>query len=112
VFRYTVPQNQSHYAVTYRSRFSDKGDAGPSTAYHGEVAIDPATGAILRLSVQAEPPLEAPIFCGDMMVGYGPVEIGGKTYTCPLRRVSIWLGGMELYGLANRLGSLFLFELP
>jgi len=25
----------------------------------------------------------------DIMIEYGPVEIGGKTYVCPLRSVSI-----------------------
>jgi hypothetical protein len=29
------------------------------------------------------------ILRGDIMVEYGPVEIGGKTYTCPIRSVSI-----------------------
>ena len=53
------------------------------------MAIDPATGTILRLTVQAEQPLGSPVLQSDIMVEYGPVEIGGKTYTCPVRSVSI-----------------------
>jgi hypothetical protein len=59
------------------------------TGYHGEVAIDPATGTILRVTVQAEQPLGSPILQSDIMVEYGPVAIGGKTYTCPVRSVSL-----------------------
>jgi hypothetical protein len=72
------------------------------------VAIDPATGTILRLTVQADPQLGSPIFEGDIMVEYGPVEIGGKTYTCPIRSVSISLDaeglsdGMGPFGLSVR----------
>jgi hypothetical protein len=91
VFRYRVPKNQSHYSVAFHGLSSDKGDANPATGYLGEVAIDPATGTILRLTVQADLALDSPILRGDVMVEYGPVEIGGKTYTCPIRSVSISL---------------------
>jgi hypothetical protein len=82
---------------------SDKGDAEVATGYHGEVAIDPSTGTILRLTVQADLPFGSPILEGDMMVEYGPVEIGGKTYTCPVRSVSI---SLTMEGLAGGTGSL------
>jgi hypothetical protein len=58
-----------------------------ATGYQGEVAIDPATGTIPRLTVQADLAFDSTIFRGDIMVEYGPVEIDGKTYTCPIRRV-------------------------
>ncbi len=91
VFRYRVLKNQSHYSVAFQGLFSDKADANPATGYLGEVAIDPASGTILRLTVQADLALDSPILRGDVMVEYGPVEIGGKTYTCPIRSVSISL---------------------
>jgi hypothetical protein len=91
VFRYTVPEDRSHYSVGFHGTSSNAGDAKAVTGYHGEVAIDPETGAILRLTVQADPALGSPIFRGDIMVEYGAVEIGDKTYTCPLRSVSISL---------------------
>lgn len=82
VFRYCVPEDQSHYSVA-------AGFAEQAGGYHGEVAIDPATGAILSLTVMANPLPGSRIVRGDVMVEYGPVEIGGKTYTCPIRSVSI-----------------------
>jgi hypothetical protein len=64
------------------------------------VAIDPATGTILRLTVQAEQPLSSLILQSDIMVEYGPVAIGGKTYTCPVRSVSMGeAGSMGVPGL-------------
>ena len=89
VFRYRVPKEQSHYSVGTHGLSSDEGVAAQVSGYHGEVAIDPATGTILRVTVQAEQPLSSPILQSDIMVEYGPVEIGGKTYTCPVRSVSL-----------------------
>jgi hypothetical protein len=82
VFRYTVPENQSHFSVA-------AGFAEQAGGYHGDVAIDPITGAILRLTVKADPLLGSSTVRADIMVEYGPAEIGGKTYTCPIRSVSI-----------------------
>jgi hypothetical protein len=76
------------------------GAAAPQTAtepypfkepprYYGEIAIDPASGAILRLALQADLKSTTPVVRSDIMIEYGPVEIGGKTYICPVRSVSI-----------------------
>jgi hypothetical protein len=89
VFRYRIPQAQSHYSVGFRDPFGGKPGSEPATGYHGELAIDPASGTVIRLTVQAEEPLNSPILQGDIMVEYGLVEIGGKIYTCPVRSVSI-----------------------
>ena len=58
-------------------------------AYHEEIAIDPESGAVLRLEVQTDPKSTTPLARSDIMIEYGPVEIGGNTYICPLRSVSI-----------------------
>jgi hypothetical protein len=89
VFRYRVPKEQSHYSVGTHGLSSDEGDAAEVSGYHGEMAIEPATGTILRVTVQAEQPLGSPIRQSDIMVEYGPVAIGAKTYTCPVRSVSM-----------------------
>jgi hypothetical protein len=89
VFRYRVPKEQSHYSVGTHGLSSDEGEAAQVSGYHGEMAIDPATGTILRVTVQAEQPLSSPIRQSDIMVEYGPVAIGAKTYTCPVRSVSM-----------------------
>ena len=99
VFRYSVPQEKSHYSIGIRGHSGDKRDAEQATGYHGEVAIDPASGTILFLTVQADQPLGSPILRSDIMVEYGPVELGGKTYTCPIRSVEIGLDSMEFMGV-------------
>jgi hypothetical protein len=99
VFRYRVPKEQSHYSVGTHGLSSDEGVAAQVSGYHGEVAIDPATATILRVTVQAEQPLGSPILQSDIMVEYGPVAIGGKTYTCPVRSVPISMRGMGIMGV-------------
>jgi hypothetical protein len=91
VFQFVVPEDKSHYAVAFRGlRGDDESDAiHQPAAYHGEITIDPATGTILRLTVASDREPSLPIVRGDVMVEYGPVEIGGKTYICPVRSVSI-----------------------
>jgi hypothetical protein len=95
VFRYRVPQDQSHYSVGFHGLSTGEANAEQTTGYHGEITIDPVTGTIVRVTVQAEQPLGSPILQSDIMVEYGPVEIGGKTYTCPVRSVSISMGDMR-----------------
>jgi hypothetical protein len=91
VFRYAVPKETSHYAVNLSNppNSSGLGAFRRVTGYHGEVAIDPVSGVIVRVTVQADlnPPL--PILRADILVEYGPVVIGGKTYVCPVKSVSI-----------------------
>jgi hypothetical protein len=66
------------------------------SGYTGEFAVDPATGAIMRLAIQAdldedrEP--QAPLVRSALMVEYGPVEIAGRRYILPQRSVSISRG--------------------
>jgi hypothetical protein len=99
VFRYRVPKEQSHYSVGTHGLAGDQSDAAQVSGYHGEMAIDPANGTILRVTVQAEQPLGSPIRQSDIMVEYGPVAIGGKTYTCPVRSVSMAeMGSMVVLG--------------
>ncbi|HEY1575612.1 MAG TPA: VWA domain-containing protein [Terracidiphilus sp.] len=87
VFRFKVAQEESHYAVS-GSPFEA---IGP-TAYHGEIGIDPDSGTILRLVLEADPVLGSSMERADIMVEYGEVSIGGKPYTCPVRSVSFSIG--------------------
>ena len=91
VFRYSVPQDQSHYEVKYCC-FSNTNswhifETHPS--YHGEISVDPDTGAILRLTIQTDIPPNHPIYRADVLVEYAPVEIAGQQYVCPTKSVSI-----------------------
>ena len=89
VYEYRVAQNHSHYSIGQYGAASPAAVAGQPTAYHGEIAVDPATGVIWRLILEADPPFGSPIFQSNIMVRYAPVQIGGKTYVCPLRSVSM-----------------------
>lgn len=94
VFRYSVPkENQkSAYAAAGCCLPDGDGTGGfeKRTSYHGEISIDPASGAILRLTIEADLYGFVPLDRSDIMVEYSPVEIGGKYYICPVRSVSIW----------------------
>jgi VWFA-related protein len=96
VFRYIVRAENPHYNVTYCCLVGERIFL-TSPRYLGELTIDPGTGAILRLTMQAElgwilePNLNPvlPAKGAAAMIEYGPVEIGGKEYICPHRSVVI-----------------------
>jgi VWFA-related protein len=117
VFRYSVPRHESHYQVhfccildsefqggpSYRSRNLPRyhsGDPNPvetkgqvaydaTPAYHGTLAIDPVSGAIVRMTLDAELDPEKPIVRASTVVEYGRVVIGDQTFICPVRSLAI-----------------------
>jgi VWFA-related protein len=94
VFQYSVHMDDPSYEVAscclrngnvFRTR----------PEYHGELTIDPETGAVLRLTMESAPgwivepdltPIQ-PVKATGMMLEFGPVQLGGKTFICPLRSV-------------------------
>jgi hypothetical protein len=94
VFRYTVPLDTSLYEV--RLCCLPDGDGTQAfqryAAYHVDIAIDPESGVILRLQFRDDLKSTTPQTRSDIMIEYGPIEIGGKTYFCPTRSVSIVRG--------------------
>jgi VWFA-related protein len=90
VFRFQVTAAESRGGVFRKDDETTRFEISP--AYHGEIAIDPASGAILRVHVQHDLQGFVPADRADMMVAYGSVEIGGRTYILPVRSVSIWRG--------------------
>lgn len=93
VFAYSVPREKSHYEVNYCCIANSEGTRTnlyrQTASYHGEMTIDPATGAILRLTAEANLKAGEPVASASLLVEYGPVEIGGKTYTCPTRALAL-----------------------
>ena len=85
VFGYTVPENQSNFMVQILEGAKTE-QAYPG--YHGEIAIDPATGEILRISAVADlaPPYERMLTA--LMVEYAGVTIGDQSYVCPAKGVA------------------------
>ena len=98
VFRYAVPEKDSHYEVSYCCSLDGNGTNlfRRTAGYHGEIAIDPASGAILRLTAVSDLEPNLPLRVSRIMLEYGPVEIGERTYICPLRSVVILKGRTSL----------------
>jgi hypothetical protein len=84
VFRYQVPEEISRYGIV-----SAANDKHEYPAYHGEIAVDPESGAILRITIESEPTRSRSVSESGILVEYGPVVIGGSTYICPVRGVAI-----------------------
>jgi VWFA-related protein len=91
VFRYSVPTNRSHFSISNCCLADGDGTTAfqMQAPYLGEIAIDPATSAIIRLSLVASLKPGLPLNQSNTMVEYGPVDIAGKSYIVPLRSVSI-----------------------
>jgi VWFA-related protein len=80
-------------------------EGGGTTLYrnkadnYGEFAVNPDTGAIMRIVINAdldeERDPDVPLIRSQIMVEYGPEELGGKTYICPQRSVEISRGRSE-----------------
>lgn len=84
VFRFDVPQEHSHYALREPGSKVQK-----FSAYRGEMAIRPSDGAIMRVTVVAALESQAGIETANLQVEYGSVEIGGKSYICPVHVVAL-----------------------
>ena len=114
VFRYSVPKSASHYEVIGLQKppkslgaagtpnggsrgASGNAKGGASNAslvrttpgYHGSLWLEPATGTILRVTVEADGKEQGPFRRADILVQYGPVQIGGSVFICPLRSVAL-----------------------
>ena len=83
VFSYAVPSERSHFALTLHGQPSE------APAYHGEVAIDPASGVIGRMTLLATTSGVRFFRESSMLVEYGSIEIGGVAYVCPVHAVAM-----------------------
>ena len=119
VFSYSVPKEKSHYTVDYCCVAVEAATSAANlepfnkiVAYHGEIAVDPASGAILRLMLEAEMKASDPVARAAIVVEYGPMAIGDKTYICPLKSFSstmaqtLQFDSKYLYPMASRLQPL------
>jgi VWFA-related protein len=114
VYRYSVPKSASHYEVigsVQRQAALDTPDslkgqkkptpavrsnAASSTAltvlttpgYHGSLWLDPESGTVLRITVEADSRDGVPFRRADILVRYGSVQIADKTFVCPVRSLA------------------------
>ena len=91
VFRYRTTREKNLYftgfdSITIEDQTVESRGYEP---FHGELAIDPESGAILRLTLEGDLEPRLPLDRSDIMVEYAPQLLGGRTYICPARSVSI-----------------------
>lgn len=91
VFRYTISEKTPIFHVGFCCMAVDEERASFETdsPTFGEITVDPKTGAILRITIRAELQWRFPLHRSDIMVEYGSVTLGEKSYICPLRSVAI-----------------------
>jgi hypothetical protein len=106
VFQYSVAAAGSHYQVSYACDANTKFQAFPS--YHGSIAIIPATGAILRMTLVADSKPGDSITHVTSAIEYGPVAVGERVFICPLRSVAtmtVEANACRRHGNAQRLAE-------
>ena len=91
VYHYVSSPNMPDYKVGFCCLAIDEVNIPfqRRVTFRGEIAVDPDTGHILRLTVKADLEPRLPLKNSSVMVEYGPVVMGGQTYFCPLRSVSL-----------------------
>ncbi len=94
VFHYTVAKPKSHYEAKFCCVAANGGRAvfKRLTGYHGEISVDAAKGTILRITMQADLKPQYPMSRADLLVEYGAVAIGGRSYVCPVRSIALVRG--------------------
>ena len=93
VYRYSVPRESSHYEVT--NACQDHVSFHDTPGYSGEIALDPKSGAILRMTLVAESKPGDPVSHVASVIEYGPVVLGNHRSICPLRSLDLHGRGSE-----------------
>lgn len=97
VFHYEVPGGKSHYPVQFCCVLDGYNSDGTPishlfkeiVSYHGDIVFNPASGAVLRITMEADLPATELVPKAGIQVEYSPTEIAGRTYICPVKSVSI-----------------------
>jgi VWFA-related protein len=118
VFHYSVPTSASHFEVINQpqrqtslegtatssvgsrrgSGIETKPGGGSNTStflskpgYHGSLWVDPVTGSILRITMDADTKGSAQFKRAAIMVQYDPVQIGESKFICPVRSLALFI---------------------
>jgi hypothetical protein len=89
VYDYSVPRQSSHYEVT--DLCEEQASFHDIPAYHGSIALAPNSGAILRITLEAEWNPGDPISHVASVIEYGPVVLGNRRSVCPLRSLAFMM---------------------
>jgi len=102
VFHYAVPRSASHYeiietvphgpGVSFLGQHANASTVRTAPAYHGSLWVDPATGIILRISIETDENSSDQFRRVAVMVQYALVQIGDRTFICPARSLAWELG--------------------
>lgn len=87
VFGFKVPKEASHFEVRFCCVSGDQ--FRQFSAYHGEITIAPDDGTILRLVIITDLRKYDPIKKANLLVEYGPVELGKQKFYCPAKSISV-----------------------
>jgi VWFA-related protein len=91
VFRFAMPAETSRYQA--KACCLPDGDGRNVffhyVGYHGEIAIDPQNGTVVRLEQSTDLKSTTPIGQSSILIEYGLVEIGGVQYVCPVRSIAM-----------------------
>jgi VWFA-related protein len=117
VFQYSVPKSASHFEIisSLQRQAAIEGLATPTAGsrgisgigarpnnnparvsmtttkpgYHGSLWVDPATGTVLRITMEADSKDSSPYRRAAILVQYGPVQIGASQFVCPVRSLAL-----------------------
>jgi hypothetical protein len=116
VFHYSVPGSASHFEIinslprqaslegTSNPRVGSNAGSGIEVTtnirsntstfitrpgYHGSLWVDPATGSVLRTTIEADPKGSSEFKRAAILVEYGPVQIGESQFICPVRSLAL-----------------------
>ena len=99
VYRYSVPRESSHYEVT--NVCQDHVSFHDTPGYNGELALDPKSGAIFRMTLVAESKAGDPVSHVASVIEYGPVVLGHHRSICPLRSLTFMVEEANGCGRGN-----------
>lgn len=91
VFAFSVPREKSHFELNYCCVADSQGRTRnwhEFVGYSGHMVVDPQNGMIARIVISADLKPGQPVSTARLAVEYGPVEIGGRTYTCPVHSIA------------------------
>ena len=101
IFHFVVPRTASHYSVHYCCdvRYGPALDGQHQTmisvpsvllaGYHGQLAIDPATGVIRQIRLTVDPRPGESLLRGAMRIEWGPMTVGSSPKIVPLHSVTL-----------------------
>ena len=96
VFHYQVPEDKSNYRVKFCCLGGSQADGSPRipvwnerSAYHGDIVFSPVDGSIRLLTLEADAPAGALVSASGIAIEYAATDIGGRSYICPVRSVSM-----------------------